>query len=737
MLCKDLINEPFPKVPYRLSPFVFAGCVLVILALTWPWARTFSTGFIAHWDPPFHAWKLELVAKAIMAGHLLPPDGNTNMYYPHSGALYYEALHWPQALLAAGLSYFTDNQVLVYHLVLVAFWALSGVCIWMMLLALGTSNAAALFGAFVFVAMPYRISYMEEFNMQLNFALPLFFFYLIRFFQRPGALYACGMALALWLQAVSELYQAAFLALLMPFFVLGFWDKIYGIIRTNKKTWAYAVTAGILFAALTYIFLWPYYTLLSSQTLQRSIEEIIPHSIEPFTYLDSRLKHALIQNPNVRIGEMSVYPTLALIVLSIAAILYGYYKEVSVKRTKSEIITSSLTVLCLIAFAGISLLYYHTALGNKFLLDFYARLPQLTVIVLCAYLILARPRNIQWMFARSLFAGSVFSFFMALGPNISMRNSGMLAINKLYMLLYNSLEGLHGFRVVSRFSIFIMIFMIMAAALFLSIVQRRYKLPALLTCLLYLLPSAAIAYECIPRKFDILLLDDLHKSSVLQKLDQMQAEAPYVLAVLPMGDRNVDSRHMLQIAGNTKLFVYAWGGTYPALTQEILRLMGGTHGDDPAEAVRILRQLWPECYIFEDVKSTREQNFLKYKQFRWRFKNIYHDLTDVVAEDDRFVLMRLHKDLEPEKEKIRLVRQDLVDNSRNVVFSAYTPKGSPGAAVSLYLNDHLLGEWNLSNEPQEFTVEIPKKASIPLKPNIFRFVSADGVFVLDSFKLAK
>jgi hypothetical protein len=165
--------------------------------------------------------------------------------------------------------------------------------------------------------------------------------------------------------------------------------------------------------------------------------------------------------------------------------------------------------------------------------------------------------------------------------------------------------------------------------------------------------------------------------------------------------------------------------------------MGGTHGDDPAEAVRILRQLWPECYILEDVKSTLEENFLKYKRLRWRFKDIYHDLTDVVAEDDRFVLMRLHKDLEPEKEKIRLVRQDFVDNSRNVVFSAYTPQGSPGAAISLFLNDHLLEKWNLSNESQEFTVEIPQKASIPLKPNVFRFVSTDGVFVLDSFNLTK
>ena len=82
-----------------------------------------------------------------------------------------------------------------------------------------------------------------------------------------------------------------------------------------------------------------------------------------------------------------------------------------------------------------------------------------------------------------------------------------------------------------------------------------------------------------------------------------------------------------------------------------------------------------------------------------------------------------------------MVRQDFVDSSRHVFFPTNTLQKFPGA-VSLFLNDHLLGEWNLANEPQEFTVEIPKKVSIPLKPNIFRFVSADGVFVLDSFNLA-
>ena len=203
--------EGLPVIPYRKAPLVFLLLVLCVLAITWPWAAHFTSEFASHWDPPFHTWKLWYVADAIMHGHILPPDGNTNMYYPNSCALYYEALHWPQAIFAAILLPILRNPVLVYHVTLVTFWALAGVFIWMLLLAMNVKKSAALFGAVLFTILPYRTSYYVEFNMQLCFGLPLFLFFLVRYFQRPTILYACGVAAALILQATSELYQAVFL----------------------------------------------------------------------------------------------------------------------------------------------------------------------------------------------------------------------------------------------------------------------------------------------------------------------------------------------------------------------------------------------------------------------------------------------------------------------------------------------------------------------------------------------
>ena len=70
---------PFPAIPWRHAPLVLLLLILAIVAITWPWQQHISTAFIQHWDPPFHAWKLELVARSILSGHWMPPDGNTNM----------------------------------------------------------------------------------------------------------------------------------------------------------------------------------------------------------------------------------------------------------------------------------------------------------------------------------------------------------------------------------------------------------------------------------------------------------------------------------------------------------------------------------------------------------------------------------------------------------------------------------------------------------------------------------
>ena len=733
-------REDLPRVPYRRAPLVLLALAAAILAITWPWAANFATATFDHWDPPFHAWKLELVARSILAGHLLPPDGNTNVYYPHPGTLYFEALHWPQAVAAAALFGLTNfNSLLVYHLVLVFFWALSGLCFWMLLHALGATRSAAWLGALLFVLMPYRISYAVEFNMQLCFGLPLFFFFMVRYFQRPSIRYACGMAVAWWLQASSELYQAVFLLLILPFPGVALLAARWRLLGDVRRFWLPALCAAALGGTLTTVLLGPYLTLLNVHAVNRNLLEIATHVLEPFSYLRPGGRFHLLAPFDARYDEMVVYPTLVLILLAAAHLVLDARRLAALAVPRWVTALRLVRWTALIGFAGLSFFIYWSGRGEH-LQTLYAALP----VVSCAFalLVLFHPtaRDASALFVTGLFAGAVFAFFMSLGPLLLVRHANFSAPNPIYVWLYTHLKMLQGFRVVSRFSIYVLIYMVIAAALAWSWIERRwFARPALRG--LWLAPLLLAAVECLPRgPLRFSALEVPCATPVLDVLDRR--ERPCVLAIVPMGHRSYDSRHMLQIGRTDRLGVYAWGGAYPLYTRQVRDAFDPVD-PRPAEAARLLRQLWPECLLLEDKPFARDRRpalMSRPDLKRWRptdYAALLSAETEVLAEDDRFALMRLKSPTEPLPEFLKLVRRDLLAAHPHLTFRAHVPPGAPPAALWLDVNGYPAGRWTLTEEAQDFRLAVPAAFFIDLLPNRFRFhAEGDAPFILDDFNLA-
>ena len=727
MKTDPLAEAAMPLVPYRQAPLILLLLAGAILAITWPWVQGFSSAFLAHWDPPFHAWKLELVARTILSGHLSPLDGDTNMYYPHSGTLYYEALHWPQALVAAplfGLTHF--NPVLIYHIVLVFFWALSGLCFWMLLLALGTTRRAALLGALLFTLMPYRISYMVEFNMQLCFGLPLFFFFMVRFFQRPSIRYACGMAIAWWLQASSELYQAVFLLLILPFPGLALMASRWRLLKSFRRFWLPVLCAAALGGTLTFVLLGPYLTLLNVHAVNRNLQEIATHILEPLSYLRPGGRFHLLASFDARRDEMIVYPTLAMILLTIVHLCLDARRLARIAVPRWITVARLIRWTALILFFVLTFRFYFIGASER-LGSIYSVLPVIATVA--ALLVLLRPteRDVPSLFTTGLFAGAIFAFFMSLGPALTLRHAHFTTDNALYLWIYDHLSALQGFRVVSRFSIYLLLFMVIASALAWSRIERRWLHKPLLRCL-WILPLLLAVLESIPGPLRRLSIQAPLSSPVLDQLDQM--DEPYVLAMAPMGDRNRDSRYMLQIARTDRLFVYAWGGAYPRYTREVRAAMDPVLPKPPAAAA-LLRQLWPECFILEDKAVTR------HSKIPYDYTRLFADEAEVFAEDDRFALLRLKPDPAPAPEQIRLIRHDYLKANPRLVFRARTPADVPAATLWLDVNGYPVGRWEITPESREFQLAIPERYSLPILPNRFRFhATGDVPFHLDAFQPA-
>ena len=731
---------------------LFALFAAAIVGITWPWAETFSSRVLDHWDPPFHAWKLEYAARQILAGRVLPPEGNTNMYYPYTGAFYYEALHWPQAVFAALLLACGAGPVLACHATLVAFWALSGVCFWMMLRALGLGGFAAAAGGMMFVLMPYRVSYMVEFNMQLNFGLPLFFYFLIRFFQSLGngggsgadtelgadgpdgsrvakrCWLALGMALAWWLQAASELYQAVYLVIVAPFFMCAMLSCRWRALRDWRGFWLPLAIAAAAGGALSLWFLWPYFTTLQSNTLARGLREIRSHVLDPLSYL-------LPFNGRVGIGidarcdEMSAYPTLSVLLLA-GACAVGWAR----RRLLSWSVAPLAAALALFAAVTVAL-YFSVGLCRFKAL--YGLLPVAAVLLAIPFLLSRRDgADAGKAFMRGLFGAAVFAFFMSLGPRImATRVAGWAVSNTLFMALYNNVEAMRGFRVVSRFSIFVMMFLVAAAALALDKIAKRK--PSAWAGAAIAALAALFVLESLPPKSikKTMPLEAPLESEVLKTLDE-RAE-PFVLAMLPMGNRRIDSQMMLQVARDKRLSVYAWGGTYPEYTQRVCAALL-PQNDFPAKfGADILRQLWPEALLIEDKKFSRAR-------LRRNFAAKYSEEAAIVAEDGRFVLMSLNADDTPKPEWLKLVRHDYAANNPVMEFSLEPPPppseeaAAPAAPAKVWLdcNGAVLGEFSAAPAAGAFRVALPPDILSKQTPVRLRFHAEDDApFVLRGFAM--
>lgn len=735
----------FPSIPWRWFLPLTAFLALAIVIMTWPWARTFASGVLTHWDPPFHAWKLEFAARQILDGRLFPVDGNTNMYYPNSGAFYYEALHWPQALFATPLLFLGMGPVLTYHVTLIFFWALSGACLWALLRALGVSPLAAVLGALIFTIMPYRMSYMVEFNMQLCFGIPLFLFFFVRFFQRPGVFYACGVAVSWWLQATSELYQAFFLLLLFPFPVLAVMSGRLRLLRSFHDFWKPAAIAALLGGGLSLIWLMPYTVLLGSKTLSRGLGEIRGHALEPLSYfVPFHGFFSFFGWIKAATDEMSVYPSLMVIVLTL--IFLGGALS-SMRRENIPMIERILRLAratALVLFFAITIICYLFPSASQYkFIEVYSWIPIFICLNSIPIVIYEGIRNRRGALMEGMFSAVLFAFFMSLGPQLRITSAGLKVSNSLFVWMYKHLEALSGFRVMSRFAFFVLLWMVIASAIALDHLlkeKRKNRRTAVIAFLLVL--GVAFIYESVPRKkHDIMPLPCPLESKVLDNLDLR--ENPYVLAILPLGIRDEDSQHMLQVSRYNRPSVYAWGGTYPPYTKSVEKALNYSTSTDPAhEVAGLLRQLWPDCLILEDKLFSRRPahhtNCVKSFTVKRPVNYVEHfkDEAAVEDEDERFVLLRLKPDETPATEHIRLVRRDMLIQNPHVSFTAFAPDADSPYSIWLDFNGRNVGSWEISREPRSFDVVIPEELGIIPLPNRFSFRSNNNeAFVLREFRM--
>ncbi len=675
-------------------------CSLIVLAL-WPWPLHFSTGFPDHFDPPFHAWKLQVEADKLLLNHQLIPNTNTNSYYPYANELYFDALLWPQGIVAALLKAAGCGPILTYNIDFLFFWGLSGLFMYMLLRELNLRRLPSFFGAAAMCLIPYRISYYVEFNMQMCFGLPLFLFFWVRYARRPGVGNAVGLGIAFWLQAVSELYQAVILALSFPLIILPFLPDIFRRYGRSRRLYVSILTGVLTVIPLCLLYLGPYFSLFHGG-YGRKAKEMMAHSLEPLAYLGNKLTLAIFQvnfPGAVKTDEMSVYPSMTLLVLVLCYSLHArHILRTSPERTErgTVIFLRWLRFATVVAFVW--LVWYLSRgdqpyehwllliLGNGSLI-----LGLLSTIFLAMITMPARPAG---KLCGGLAGAALLCFILSLGPSLRVLSQHVVVDNLIFSFV-NSFFPLNGFRVMSRFSIIVMIFLVVVASCFLNMLAKQKRPLQWLALPLV----AALLFEAytIPHRYRKFSLPIARNT-----LEAIKKQPQKTVTVVPLGDRYLDARYMFAIGGTQTLLVNGFGGFSPHLQLKIGRALKSR----PERALSLIGSIWPEPLIVIDRNALKQLNTTGYATREQEIRA----QGSLIAEDPAFAVYALAEPEKPLKEYRKFIRADLLRTNPVYTFEARKINGEQSPQkLFILLNGTVIGSVQLETDWRQYEIRIPEK----------------------------
>jgi hypothetical protein len=181
-------------------------------------------------DPLYSMFAMTWNARAAASGFAGFADAN--IFFPHRGTLFYGDVLPIESILGAPVLAATGNPVLAYNLVFLITFLVSGLGMFALVRRLtGSGNAAFLVGL-VFAFFPYHFAHSAHLEILFMGWIPFFFLFVHKFFDRPTAGNALGMAGFYVLQAASCIYYGEYLTLFAALTFLyylgtgGRWKKL-------------------------------------------------------------------------------------------------------------------------------------------------------------------------------------------------------------------------------------------------------------------------------------------------------------------------------------------------------------------------------------------------------------------------------------------------------------------------------------------------------------------------------
>jgi hypothetical protein len=298
-----------------------AAIVLFYSALTvfftWPLAPDLSTRVVAHFDPPFSAWRLARVVHNMSRGG---PLFDGEIFWParqtlaYSDAMLAQAVFaWP--LLAAGLT-----PLAVLNLLTLAGVAGSASAAYVLARRLTGNTAGALVAGLVFAFAPYRRDHLQHVELQWALWTPLAFWAWHRAVDGGRARDGLLCAAFVLLQLLSSIYYGMFLAVAMavscPLTLM--WRRG----RLGRGALGGLVAGAVVVAVAAAAYHRPY-ALARELVGERNVDETARYSADVTSYLAATPDNVLYGALTESFGdnEKRLFPGITPIALSMVALI--------------------------------------------------------------------------------------------------------------------------------------------------------------------------------------------------------------------------------------------------------------------------------------------------------------------------------------------------------------------------------------------------------------------------------
>ena len=297
--------------------------LFLLLAVIHTWPLASDPGRLSRLDnddTAFNTWVVAWVA------HVLPRDPlhlfQAPIFYPEKDTLAYSEHMLVQSVMGAPLLWLDWSPVLVFNLLVMAGFALSG---WSMSLLIRNwtgSTAAGIVAGTLFAFNAHlltRFAHLQALHMEF---IPPALYALDRLLERATWRYALLLTLAFVTQALCSNYTMVFLAAALVAAALvrpdGWW-------RQAGAFWPRAIVAALAAVLLLTPVLLPYYRVHETQGLVRSLDEVRTYSAGWRDYLTTggRLHYALWSHRFFNYFGTALFPGVLGTVLALLALGSG------------------------------------------------------------------------------------------------------------------------------------------------------------------------------------------------------------------------------------------------------------------------------------------------------------------------------------------------------------------------------------------------------------------------------